>query len=186
MRTRIVKRKNTPLSSVTDYRADDFITLTDAVTLLADRDRRRHDTDRIRKGRMRQHIYYATYNGVLQSVIHRSVKCYVFGKIAAWARSKWPGLYDHFPATTDPVRGGHVGDATGSDARSSCTSRTNIPAAMPTRTGSSNETRSGARAAVNGSPPGCRSAASICGSVASSLRDQQAERSATETTKVKN
>lgn len=98
-----MKRGKTPTRAVRSYSPDDHISISQLVTLLADRDRRAHDTDRVRKARMRQHIMYAAYNGQLTEAIYKSEKCYVYGRAVAWAQAKWPGRYSDLVAMRDPI-----------------------------------------------------------------------------------
>lgn len=88
------------------YQAEDFISISDAITLLADRDRRRYDTDRLRKARMRRHIMYAVDNCELTEIIRHGKKCYVYGRVVALAQVKWPGKYDDLVSIRDPIVGG--------------------------------------------------------------------------------
>jgi len=101
-----VRRKAASRLAATDYGPNDLITLTDAIELLADRDRRKNDSDRERKGRMRERIRYAVANRELTETIRHSTKHYTYGRIAAWAQDNWPGKYDDLVAIRVPNSGG--------------------------------------------------------------------------------
>jgi hypothetical protein len=114
-----VRRKETPPSSAKVYDPNDLIALTDAIALLADRDRRKHDTDRSRKARMRGRIKYAVDNGALAETLRQSKKCYVYGHIVAWAQENWPGKYDDLKAIRAPSVGSVNGVLRGLTGKSS-------------------------------------------------------------------
>ena len=99
----MVKHKKAQTPKAKLYRQEDFISIAEAVHLLADRDYRTHDTDRVRKARMRQHIMYAVNDHQLVETVRQSKRCYVFGRLVAWAQTKWPGRYDDLPALRDRI-----------------------------------------------------------------------------------
>jgi hypothetical protein len=100
-----VKRKAARQHMPKVYHPDAFILISEAINLLADRDRRLHDSDRVRKARMRQHIMYAVNNGELEESFRHRTKRYVYGRIVAWAQDKWPGRYSDLVAIRDPIVG---------------------------------------------------------------------------------
>ena len=106
-----MKRRDAPHRAAKVYQADELISIVDAITLLADRDRRTHDVDRSRKARMRHHIQYAVENDQLSEVIRKGEKHYVFGRLAAWAQGRWRGRYDDLPSIRDVITGGMVARA---------------------------------------------------------------------------
>jgi hypothetical protein len=114
-----VRRKGIPPRAAKIYSPDDLITLPDAITLLAARDLRKHDSDRVRKARMRHHITYAVENRELTETIRHGMKHYVFGRIGAWAQDKWPGKYGDLLAIRDASVGSVTGVLRGLAGRSS-------------------------------------------------------------------
>jgi hypothetical protein len=114
-----VRRKETPPSSAKVYDPNDLIALPDAIALLAERDRRKHDTDRVKKARMRARIKYAVDNGALAETLRRSKRCYVYGRIVAWAQENWPGKYDDLEAIRVPSVGSVKGVLRGLTGKSS-------------------------------------------------------------------
>lgn len=100
-----MRRKKTLARPPKAHKPDDLITQSEAIALLADRDRRQFDSDRVRKARMRARIKYAVDNGVLIETLSKSKKCYVYGRIVAWAQGSWPGKYDDLEAIRAPSVG---------------------------------------------------------------------------------
>lgn len=88
--------------------ATEIICLVDAVALLANLDRREYDTDRVRLGRMRRRIQRAVASNELSEMVSNGEKYYELGRLAAWAQSKWPLLYDDLPSIRDEIRGSMV------------------------------------------------------------------------------
>jgi hypothetical protein len=99
-----VKSKVAPRRVAKVYRPDDLISLTEAVELLADRDRRKHDPDRARKQRKRYWIGHAVKAGHIAEATRQSKKCYVYGRLVAWAQRRWPRTYDDL-LPIEPIRG---------------------------------------------------------------------------------
>lgn len=99
----IVRRNDASSPAVKVYAPSDRVTLAEAIDLLADRDRRKHDSDRGRKARMRHHIQSAVRNHQLTEKNTFGTKHYEYGRLAAWAQDKWRGRYDDFLATRDPI-----------------------------------------------------------------------------------
>jgi hypothetical protein len=98
-----VKRKDAPLRVAKDYGPNELISISAAIVLLADRDQRKNDSDRVRKARMRERIRYAVENRELTEARRQGTKCYVYGRLIAWAQDKWPGRYGDLVAIRDPI-----------------------------------------------------------------------------------